>query len=166
MNAIDDIRSLPSYYNTTISEEYLDEYGHMNVKWYATLWGRGAGGLMKALGLDFREAVKSATGYWILRQIIDYNAEVLAGDDITIHGRMIDYSDKCMHNMYWMINETRDAVASTSEVLVGYADLNARRLTSFPSDLTERFDTRIAEYDELGWLPETSGAISLSPSKR
>ncbi|HIA46747.1 MAG TPA: thioesterase [Candidatus Hydrogenedentes bacterium] len=102
----------------------------------------------------------------MLRQTIDYNAEILAGDEITIHGRMVDYSDKCMHNMYWMVNETRDKVSSTSEVLVGYADLEARRLTSFPPELTDRFDARIAESDELGWLPETSGAILLSPSER
>jgi acyl-CoA thioester hydrolase len=166
MNTIDDIRSIPIYYSTTISEDYLDEYGHMNVRWYATLWGQGASAFMKTLGLHFSEAIKEGRGNWVLRQIIDYNAEILAGDEISIHGRMVDYSDKCMHNMYWMVNETRDKVSSTSEVLVGYADLEARRLTSFPPELTDRFDARIVESDELGWLPETSGAILLSPSKR
>lgn len=165
MNSIDDIRTLGIYYSTEITEEFLDEYGHMNVKWYATLWGRGAGGFMNTLGLDFQKDVEIGIGYWVLRQVIDYNAEVLAGDQISIHARMIEHSNKCMHNMYWMVNETRNAIASTSEVLVGYADLTKRRLTDFPPELIERFDTHIAEHDGLGWLPQTSCAISLSPSK-
>lgn len=166
MNFYDDIFQLTSNYSTTITDDYLDEYGHMNVKWYAELWGRGAGGFMTALGMNFREAVSFDRGYWVLRQVIDYNAEVLSGDTISIHGRMIEYSDKCMHNMYWMLNETQNKVASTSEVLVGHADLAERRLTSFPQDSKELFDTCIAEWDSFGWLAETSGAIGLSPAGR
>jgi acyl-CoA thioester hydrolase len=163
MNNFDDISQLPANYSTSITDEYLDEYGHMNVKWYAELWGRGAGGFMTSLGMNFREAVQYDRGYWVLRQVIDYNAEVFFGDTISIHGRMVEYSDKCMHNMYWMLNETQKKVASTSEVLVGHADLAARRLTSFPQDQKDLFDTKIAEWDSLGWLSEISGAIELSP---
>ena len=166
MNLIDDVIALPVTYETTITDDYLDEYGHMNVRWYAELWGNGAGGFMTAMGMNFRAAVKDDRGYWVLRQVIDYNAEVLAGDTIAIRGRMIEYSDKCMHNMYWMVNETQGKIASTSEVVVGYADLAARRLTSFPQDRKEFFDERIAEWDAMGWLPQTSGACELSPSKR
>jgi acyl-CoA thioester hydrolase len=165
MNTIDEVTILPKTYDTEITDDYLDEYGHMNVRWYAELWGNGAGGFMTSLGMNFREAVKDDRGYWVLRQIIDYNAEVLSGDTIAIHGRMLGYSDKCMHNMYWMVNETQGKIASTSEVLVGYADLAARRLTPFPQERRDFFDTKIAEWDAHGWLAQTSGAISLSPTK-
>jgi acyl-CoA thioester hydrolase len=166
MNSIDEIRMLPKIFDTEITEDYLDQYGHMNVRWYATLWGRGAGGFMASLGLDFRDAVKRERGNWVLRQVIDYNAEVLGGDVVAIHGRMIEHSDKCMHNMYWMINETRQKIASTCEVLVGYADLNERRLTSFPPELVEEFDTKIHGWNALDWEPQTSGAIALTRPKQ
>ena len=121
MNSIDDVRQLEACYETTITKEHLDEYGHMNVKWYAQLWGWGASGFMNARGLDFVKDVEFGIGYWVLRQIIDYTAEVLEGDHITIYGRMVARTDKVMHNMYWMVNDTQNKIAATSQVLVGNA---------------------------------------------
>ena len=166
MNTLEEIRTLPVSYRATITDDFLDEYGHMNVRWYATLWGHGARGFMNSLGVDSHEDIRFDIGYWVLRQVMDYNAEVLSGDTISIHGRMIERSEKCMHNMYWMLNETRESVAGSSEVVVGHADLKARRLMSFPPDIGERFDTAVAEWDSMDWLPELSGAIALAASKR
>lgn len=165
MNTIEEITRLEKVYETNITEEFLDEYRHMNVKWYAQLWGRGASAFFKGLGMDWTESTKYDRGHWVLRQIIDYKAEVLEGDHIAIHCRMIAHTDKCMHNAYFMINETKGKLASTSEVLVGYADLKARRLTSIPDDLVKRLDDHIEQCDALGWTPELSGAIELSPAK-
>lgn len=166
MNTIEEITQLEKTYETDVTEEFLDEYGHMNVKWYAQLWGRGASAFMRLRDLDFTESVKFDRGHWVLRQVIDYKAEVLEGDHIAIYGRMISHTDKCMHNMYWMVNETQQKIASTSEVLVGYADLSARRLTSFPDDVVQRLDDHIDLCDALGWEAVLSGAIDLTPAKR
>ena len=165
MNSIDDVRQLEAVFETTITQEYLDEYGHMNVKWYAQLWGWGASGFMKRRGLDFEKDTEFGIGYWVLRQIIDYTAEVLEGDRVVIYGRMIARSDKVMHNMYWMVNDTQGKIAATSQVLVGNADLNARRLISFTEEVGQRLDEHIAHCDELGWYPEATGGIELGAGK-
>ena len=166
MNTIEEISQLEKAYETEVTEEFLDEYGHMNVKWYAQLWGRGASAFFKGLGMDWTESTKFGRGHWVLRQVIDYKAEVPQGDHIAIHCRMIAHTDKVMHNAYFMINETQGKIASTSEVLVGYADLKARRLTSIPDDLVQTLDAHIEACDALDWEPELTGAIDLSPAKR
>jgi acyl-CoA thioester hydrolase len=161
MNTIAEIELLEETFKTTITSEYLDEYGHMNVKWYAQLWGWGASGFMNLRGMNFKKDAEIGIGYWVLRQVIDYKAEVLEGDTIAIYGRMVSRSDKCMHNMYWMVNETQGKIAATSEVLVGYADLEKRRLTSFPTETAVRLDEHITVADAHGWEPVLSGAIDL-----
>lgn len=165
MNSIEDVRQLEACYETTITQEHLDEYGHMNVKWYAQLWGSAASGFMNRRGLDFVKDVEFGIGYWVLRQVIDFTAEVLEGDHITIYGRMVNRTDKLMHNMYWMVNDTQEKVAATSQVLVGNADLNKRRLTPFSDEVAQRLDGHIAHCDELGWYAETTGGIELNAGK-
>ena len=40
-----DIRKLPRYHGETISDEYLDIMGHMNVQWYVALFSKAVTGL-------------------------------------------------------------------------------------------------------------------------
>ena len=71
----------------------------------------------------------------VLRQVVDYLAEVREGDTVAVYGRLVGFTPKRLHNKYWMYNETRASVAAASEVLVTCADLNARRTAPFPDDM-------------------------------
>lgn len=160
--SIDDIRKLTPLCEETVPEEWLDEYGHMNVRYYMEMWGRGASKFTRqVVGMDFRESAEHGIGFWLLRQVLDYMAEVRVGEVVTVYGRMIGRTDKMMHNKYWMVNETQNKVAAASEVLVGRADLNIRRLAPFPEEDAKRLDDLIAEFDALGFDPEPSRAIEL-----
>jgi len=161
MISIQQVEQLAENYRVTVNDEYLDKYGHMNVRWYSELWGFGAYNLMAALGFGMGYMEERNYGTWVLRQIIDYLAEVHEGDTLVVRGRVINRSDKMLHNKYWMVNETKRKIASSSEVLIGHADLAARRLASFPEDITPNLDKKIKEYNALAWEPEISGAINL-----
>lgn len=158
---VEDVRQLRRLCEDTVPDEWLDEYGHMNVRYYMEMWGRGAGAFMRELGLDFKEAAKRDIGYWLLRQVLDYLAEVRVGETVAVYGRMIDRTDKLLHNKYWLVNETRNRLAATSEVLVGRADLTVRRLAAFPAEEAARLEEQLAYCSSLGWDPEPSGAIEL-----
>lgn len=158
---IEDVRRLPCLAEEVVPDEWLDEYGHMNVRYYMEMWGRGAGAFMRELGLDFKEAATRDVGYWLLRQVLDYLAEVRAGETVAVYGRVVDRTDKMLHNKYWLVNETRNRIAATSEVLVGRADLRIRRLAAFPAEEIALVDRHLAEFNALDWDPEPSGAIEL-----
>jgi acyl-CoA thioester hydrolase len=163
MVSIEEVEQLAENFRVTVNGEYLDQYGHMNVRWYSELWGLGAFNLMTQIGFGTRYMEERNRGTWVLRQIIDYLAEVHEGDTLVIRGRIINRSDKMLHNKYWMVNETKQKIASTSEVLVGHADLAARRLAAFPDDIQTKLDSKIDEYDDLGWSVDVSGAIAIKP---
>lgn len=156
-----DVHQLPPLCKETVPEEWLDEYGHMNVRYYMEMWARGAGMFMRELGLDFKDAATHNIGYWLLRQVLDYMAEVRVGETVAVYGRVLDRTDKLLHNKYWLVNETRSRVAATSEVLVGRADLTTRRLAPFPAEEVALVDRHIETFLTLDWDPQPSGAIEL-----
>lgn len=157
--SIEQITQLPKLYTKTIPPEYLDVYNHMNVRYYAELWGKGAGAFLQHLGIAEVFRAGTDTGHWLLRQVLNYTAEVRVDETVTIYGRMVARSEKRMHNMYWMVNESTDRIAATSEVLVANADLKLRRMTAFSEELKGIMDSHIAEMDALGWQVPLSGAI-------
>lgn len=161
MPTINEVEQLPEYYRVTVNGEYLDQYGHMNVRWYSELWGWAAYSLMSDLGFGKGYMEERNYGTWVLRQIIDYLAEVHEGDTLSMRARILGRKDKLLHNKYWMLNETKGKIAATSEVLVGHADLEARRLIAFPEDVAKNLDAKILESDAVGWDPDISGAIHL-----
>lgn len=162
---VEQIAQLPKLYTMTVPEEWLDEYRHMNVAYYINAWRQGALAFNKFLGFGGTYAEGGNRGLWLLRQVLDYLAEVRVGETLSIHGRMIGHTEKLLHNKYWMVNETTGKVAATSEVLVANADLEARCMTELDDAMMERMDRHIAEMDALGWEAPVSGAIVLRKKK-
>lgn len=156
---IECVQQLPVNHRVTIPEEYIDGYGHVNVRWYGAMWGAGANALMNEMGINDTYREEHRMGHWVLRQVLDFLAEVHLGDSVTIHGRILGRSAKRLHNKYWMVNETKKKIAATSEVLVANADLDARRMTEFPEHVAANLDNAIARFNMLGWDPRVSGAI-------
>ena len=160
MLTLDQLEQLPLNYQETIPYDYIDAYGHMNVRYYFALWEQAAHSFMKHLGADVHTSLELGFGNWVLRQVVDYRAEVREGDTIGIRGRIIGRSSKRLHNMYWMINETKGVVAATSEVLVTCADLNARKTAPYPDSMSTSIDARLEEFAKLDWDAPVSGAIN------
>jgi acyl-CoA thioester hydrolase len=165
MATLEQLSQLPVYSRAVVTPEYIDGYGHMNVRWYFELWGRAAQQMMRSLGLGEEYTRTRRGGDWVLKQIIDYLAEVREGETVTVRGRILGRTDKLMHNKYWMINETRGVVSATSEVLVAHADLDARRTAPFPPDVVQALDERIREFDQLDWEAPVAGVIRLQPRR-
>lgn len=154
------VQQLPLLVEQTIPSDFMDEYGHMNVRWYSSLWGQGASVFMASLKMDHESMMAKGTGHWVLRQVLDFLAEIRTGDSVAIHGRLLGYSEKRLHNKYWMINSTKGVVSSTSEVLVANADLKARRMTPYSPEVAERLREKLAEFSALDWEAPVCGAIT------
>ncbi len=156
---LEQLAQLPVCHRETIPYDYIDAYGHMNVRYYFALWEKAAHGFMEYLGANVHEMLERKRGNWVLRQVVDYTAEVLEGDSVAVYGRLIDRVPKRIHNKYWMVNETRGKIAAMSEVLVSCADLEARRTAPYPEDMGATMDARLVEFQALGWEADVSGAI-------
>lgn len=158
---VEQVTQLPQCHMKTIPVEFLDEYEHMNVGYYIDSWRRGANGFTKILGIDDEYREGGDRGLWLLRQVLDYLAEIRVNETISIHGRMVRRTAKLMHNKYWMVNETTGRIAAMSEVLVANADLTLRKIVPISEEACAKMDRHLAEVNALGWEPPVSGAIQL-----
>ena len=154
------VRQLPRFRQATIGPEYLDTMGHMNIRWYMALYDETAWGLAEALGMDVAYFQAHQSGVFALQHHIRYLAEVMAGDTIAIHGRLIGLGPKRFHWMGFMLNETHDRLASTIEALVGHADLRVRRIAPFPPPLLAQLEEMLAEHAALAWGAPLSGIMA------
>ena len=155
------LQQLPEMHREEVTEDYIDILGHMNVQWYFHLFGRGAMNFIGSLGVNKNYIEEQRRGNFVLRQVIDYIAEVRLGETVSVRARMLGRTEKKMHKMYFMINESRGNLAATLEALVIHADLTKRGSAMFPPEMAVVMDARIAESNALDWPAPTSGAVVL-----
>ena len=89
----------------------------------------------------------------------NYLAEVRPGETISIHSRLVGRSEKKIHLVHFMVNETRQVLSSTLETLISHADLKLRKTSPFPVEIAARIDPLVALSDNLEWEPPLSGTM-------
>ena len=150
---------LPLYHRETIPEDYLDLLGHMNIRWYMALFDKAAWNFFGSHGMSQDYVLEKKSGEFALKNFIQYFAEVRAGQTIAIRTRLLGRSDKRVHLMHFMINETTEQLASILEVLSTHADLTLRRAAPIPTEIAEKFDEKIKQDKMLDWKAPVCGVI-------
>ena len=158
---MEDLDDLEILFRVTIPEDYLDQLRHMNVQRYFAMYGDGARTLLSSLGITAEYIRERHSGNFVLKQFISYLQEVRLGEDVTIRARVLGRSEKRMHLIYFIVNETRQLISSTCEVLTSHADLNERRSSPFPPDIAANIDELLARHDALPWEIALSNSMGV-----
>jgi acyl-CoA thioester hydrolase len=156
---VEQIKQLPFLSRVTITEDYLDAMGHMNVRWYLSIFDDADWHLFEKMGMSLDYYKENQAGGFALTQHLRYLAEVHKGETVAIYGRVLGRSAKRLHVMLFMVNETRDVLAATLEGLGSHADLSIRRTSPYPPFIAEKIDAMLAEHTALGWDAPICGAI-------
>lgn len=154
------VLQLNEFYRETIPEEYLDLMGHMNIRWYMAIFDEATWKFFPSFGMDVAYYQRANAGGFALKHFIRYLAEVRAGETVSVHSRMIDRSEKRIHFMHFMVNQTREVLAATLEALGTHADMSIRRSAPFPPDLALKIDQKITQSNALDWAPPTCGILN------
>jgi acyl-CoA thioesterase FadM len=101
-----------------------------------------------------------------LEQFLTYRREVLVGDEVAVHLRLLDREPRMLHLVSYLVNHTRSEVAASMESLEAYVDYSTRKMAPFPDEAGRRLDELIARNAELLWQPELTGAIALPGAKQ
>lgn len=155
----DKVRQLPIDYQCTIPESYLDEMGHMNIRWYMALFNEGVGPFLSQIGLSEAYFAEKQGGVFALEQFLRYLAEVHVGETVTVRGRILGRSEKRLHFMQFIVNETNNNVACIMEVLNSHANLHTRRTSPYPPHLQANIDALLTQHNQLDWPAPVSGMI-------
>ena len=155
------LEELPEYLRQTITADHLDIMGHMNIRWYFELFATAGREFFISHGLDENYFREGDFGVFALKHFIQYFAEVRVGQTVAVHTRLIGRSDKRLHVMHFMINETTNQLASTFEALITHADLKIRRAAPMPAQVAQKFDATLAQDKTLEWEAPICGVMRL-----
>ena len=153
------LEPLPLLYRETITEKYLDPNGHMNVRWYVTLLSEASWVQYDLIGMNADYFQTGQGGGFTLKFFMQFMAEVHAGQTVAIRSRLLARSEKRLHYIMFMVNETTNTLASLGEGLDSHADLATRRTSPFPPQIAAKIDALLAEHQRLGWDAPVCGAI-------
>lgn len=151
---------LPIVYRAAVPEAYRDHMGHMNVRWYMTLYDEAGDELFKLFGQTMEYYRANHMGGFDLEHHVHYLNEVRIGDTLAFRARLLDRSAKRLHYMLFMVNETRALLSSTFECVNSHADLQARRTAPYPQHIAGQLDALIAEHSQLDWDAPVCGSMS------
>ena len=114
---------------------------------------------MHDFGLGAEHAAAGTAGSFEVEQHLRYFREVHVGDVVSVHVRMLDRSDKALHLMQFLVNDTRDELANTFESLSISVDLATRAVVPFPQHVLDLVDPQLRIDQALDWSVPLAGAI-------
>jgi acyl-CoA thioester hydrolase len=155
------VRELPVALRMQVPERYADTNGHMNVRRYVGLHDQASWNYLGGLGLGEQYVAAENRSFFDLEHHLRYLEEVLVGDEVTVHFRLVARSTKLLHGMGFLVNATREQVANTFEFLAAHIDLGVRRTAPFDEAAARSLDDEIGRHEALDWEPPTCGALGI-----
>ena len=161
MPTIEQLDALPSLMERRIPPEWQHLNGHVNVRHYLELYDAASWPMLAAFGLDERIFLEHRQGLFDLEHHLWYLSELHVGDTITVHSRMLERNAKRFHGVMFVVDRTRQRLASAFEYVSTGADLDARRTAPLPAVFAAQLDRVIAEHARLGWPAPVCGVMSV-----
>lgn len=162
--------SLPTYeqvlelaapIDRTVPPEFIDENGHMNIGRYLELGGTALWQRCQIeLGMPEDYIATRGMSTFTAEHHLTYYAEILEGERVSVHPRLIARSDKVLHTATMILNRTRQQLACVVEATLVHMDMTARRPTPFPDDVADLADAAL-KADDLAWAAPLSGSMGV-----
>jgi acyl-CoA thioester hydrolase len=160
MPTFEQVVELPSLMEKIIPPEWQDLNGHVNVRHYLELYDAASWPMLAAIGLDETTFLDRRQGLFDLEHHLWYLDELHVGDTVTVHWRFISRTVKRFHGVMFVVNRTRQRLASTFEYVSSGADLDARRTAPLPAEFAAQLDRLIAEHARLAWPAPVCGVMA------
>ena len=145
----------------TIPEEYRDENGHMNMRWYLAIFDDAGDVLHDRIGLSREYHGRHKTGTFDLEHHLHFLSEVNPGEEVAVYMRFVARSAKRLHYLMFMVNVTRGKLAAIFECMNAFADLTMRKTAPFPEEIASKIDEILEQHGELDWPAPVSGAMQV-----
>ncbi len=143
-----------------IPSAYEDENGHMNIRHYFDLEAQAITVIFDRMGITDDYRATRDQGFFTAEHHIRYYAEVHVGDQVSVHARIVERSDKIVHAMAFLVDDTTERLASTLEVTATHVDLTTRRVVPFADDVAAAVDRELSRTD-VGWPAPVCGAMGI-----
>jgi acyl-CoA thioesterase FadM len=117
--------------------------------------------LLDLLGISAQWVRSERIGLFDLEHHIWYQNEVHVGEEVGLYLRFTARNLKRAQGVVFLLNQTRDRLASVVEFVSIAAHLDTRRSMPLPGGVAQRLDDLIRQQQALDWSAPSSGAISI-----
>ena len=155
------IRQLERVHQSTIPPDFLDENRHVNVQFYLRLVERAMGEVFGRVGLGQLYAAADEIGNFALEQHIRYLAELLLNDEVSVYVRLLELGPTRAYFIGFLVNDTREQLAATVEVVMMNVDIERRRGRRFPPDACAELEALLARHQGLDWRAPVCGVMGI-----
>jgi len=153
--------ALPMGGEEIIPRDYIDRNGHLNVRHYLGVFDDCGAPYLARYGIGHDYVARERKGVMDLENHVRYLAEVLEGDRVSAHLRLLDLGPKSLHWMNFMVNHTNRTVAATLELITVHVDLEARRVVAWSPEAAAGMATQLERDRALPWTAPASGCMGI-----
>lgn len=158
---VQEIRQLPSAWDDTVQEDWIDENGHMNIRYYIDLGGHSTDKICRDVGINDSYRGQRRMGVFTAEQHVRYFKEMHLGTNITTHVRVVGLSDKTVHMTSLIVNADTDTLACIYETLLVHVNMDTRSTQPFPEDVAAGFKYLLDEHQQLTWDAPISDSLGV-----
>lgn len=156
------VRQLPPLLKATVEPGWIDANGHMNIRHYLELNAKGTIVLCDdRVGIGDTYRAERRMGVFTAEHHLSYYSELHVGEALSVHVRVLDRSDKVVHMMGLLVDDTHDRLANTLELTLVHVDMDTRSATPMPDDVATGLDRFIAESNALAWSAPVCGVMGV-----
>lgn len=159
--AVDQIDEIPAATEQKVPQEYIDENNHMNIQHYLVLGATALGTRCDELGLGQDYIDSRRLTVFTAEHHLRYYSELLLGQELSVHVRMLERSSKVIHAMSFLVNRSDNLLACTLEVTLVHVGMDTRRPVDFPEDIADRVDAAIKDQSQLPWPAPVCGVMGV-----
>lgn len=143
-----------------VPESFRDENDHMNIRHYFDLCVEAAGQVFERIGITDEYRADRGTGFFTAEHHIRYYAETRIGEEVSLYVRGVDRTDKVVHMVALLVNDTTRRLSCTLEITAIHVDLRTRSAAPFAADIAAALDRELA-YSAADWPVPVCGAMGI-----
>lgn len=143
-----------------VPESFRDENDHMNIRHYFDLCVEAGGQIFERIGITDEYRANRGTGFFTAEHHIRYYAETRIGEEVSVYVRGVDRSDKVVHVVAMLVNDTTRRLSCTLEITAIHVDLRTRSAAAFAADIATAIDRELAA-DAADWPVPVCGAMGI-----
>jgi acyl-CoA thioester hydrolase len=154
---MDNLASIPMCL-LSVSPEWIDYNGHMNVGFYGVAFDKATDVLLDFIGLGEAYRHECDASMFIVEAHLTYDREVSEGAPLRFETRVLDADEKRLHIFHAMYHDAEGYLAATTELMGMHVDLAQRRSAPSPDAVRERIGGLLAGQQTLP-RPEQCGRV-------
>ena len=127
-----------------VKKEWADYNGHMNLAFYIHLFDTAWELLLAKFNMGEQSAINEKKTTFAVESHTTYDNELKVGEEVDVNLLFLDHDNKRLIYKLEMINKEKKFLASTSEVISLYVDLQKRKVAEIEDTKMKLIDDFIA----------------------